>query len=271
MLVLLVAAMLGTAVQSSTIGRIIGGEECVPHSHPWQVALYYFDTFICGGILINEHWVLTAAHCKMSNIQIVLGDHNRQVHEGTEQYRYAVKICSHLDYNLTTYDNDIMLLKLNSPAIINEYVQIVTLPTELVADITNCIASGWGSTTSPQETYPDVLMCLNVTTVPATDCQEFYEDEPTISNKKSAITENMLCAGILEGGKDTCQGDSGGPLLCNSFLHGITSWGEPTCGLPNKPGVFTKVFNYINFIDDIMANEPPGICIQVARQYGRPL
>ncbi|PIO38837.1 hypothetical protein AB205_0010890, partial [Aquarana catesbeiana] len=136
-------------VESSSIGRIIGGEECVPHSEPWQAALYYFDKFICGGILINETWILTAAHCKMSNIQICLGDHNRMVHEGTEQWRHAVKMCIHPSFNSITYDNDIMLLKMNSPVVINDYVKLITLPTEPVADNTICNISGWGSTISP--------------------------------------------------------------------------------------------------------------------------
>ncbi|PIO38838.1 hypothetical protein AB205_0010890, partial [Aquarana catesbeiana] len=183
-------------VESSSIGRIIGGEECVPHSEPWQAALYYFDKFICGGILINETWILTAAHCKMSNIQICLGDHNRMVHEGTEQWRHAVKMCIHPSFNSITYDNDIMLLKMNSPVVINDYVKLITLPTEPVADNTICNISGWGSTISPGEMYTDVLMCLNVTTVPASDCQGFYEND--------SITDNMLCAGNLEGGEDSC-------------------------------------------------------------------
>ncbi|XP_040182752.1 anionic trypsin-2-like [Rana temporaria] len=262
MRVLLLAALLGTAVlfppvESSSIGRIIGGEECVPHSQPWQVALYYFDRFICGGILINENWILTAAHCKLSNIQICLGDHNRAAYEETEQWRHAVKMCNHTGYNSSTYNNDIMLLKMNSPVEINDYVKPIVLPTEPVPDNIICNISGWGSTVSPGETYSDLLMCLNVTTVPASDCRGFYEND--------LITDNMLCAGNLEGGEDSCQGDSGGPLFCDLILQGITSWGDPICGQPNKPGIYTKVFNYINWIKDIIQNEPPEICLEVSR------
>ncbi|CAI9606222.1 unnamed protein product, partial [Staurois parvus] len=233
-------------VESSSIGRIIGGEECILYSQPWQVALYYFDKFICGGILINESWVLTAAHCKMSNIQIILGDHDRQVYEGTEQYRHAVKMCSHSSYDPSTYDNDIMLLKLNSPAEVNDYVKTITLPTEPVADNSSCIISGWGTTISPGENYPSTLQCVGVETVSASACKEAYPDD--------VITDNMLCAGIQEGGKDTCQGDSGGPLVCNSQLYGVTSWGHIPCGEPNYPGIYTKVCNYLNWIQKTIAN-----------------
>ncbi|KAM9299508.1 uncharacterized protein PAF06_016588 [Gastrophryne carolinensis] len=234
-------------VKAYSIDRIIGGEECEPNSQPWQVALFHFEIFICGGILIDPNWVLTAAHCWATNINIRLGVHNVRVYKGLEQFRYAVKMCRHPNYNLTTYDNDIMLIKLDSPAEINDYVMPITLPTEQVEDHFVCTVSGWGSTTSPEETYPDVLQCLNITIIPHPDCQLYYEGE--------IITDNMLCAGDLEGGMDTCQGDSGGPLACDSILQGITSWGDPICGQPNQPGIFTKVLNYISWIQDIMENE----------------
>ncbi|XP_068098427.1 trypsin-like [Hyperolius riggenbachi] len=257
LVVLVVAALLGTAVEASSIGRIIGGEECEPYSQPWQAALYYFEKFACGGILIRQNWLLTAAHCKTSNIQIRLGEHNLQVYEGTEQFTYAVKMCSHPNYNSRTNDNDIMLLKLASPATVNDYVQTIDLPAEPVEDNTNCTISGWGSTTSPEETYSDVLLCLNITTVPHLDCQQYYEDDP--------ITDNMICAGVLEGGKDSCQGDSGGPLVCNGVLQGITSWGDLICAQPNKPGVYTKLINYIDWINNIIENEPTEVCQGMSR------
>ncbi|CAN2391629.1 Belongs to the peptidase S1 family, partial [Pristimantis euphronides] len=253
-------------VKAYSIERIIGGEECAPHSQPWQVALYFFDIFICGGVLINEFWVLTAAHCNATHIQVRLGEHNLNVVEGTEQLNHAVKICPHTDYSMTSSNNDIMLLKLESPAILNDYVNTIPLTTELVEDYVNCLISGWGTITSPEETYPDLLICLNVTTFPDADCHQFYEGEN--------ITENMFCAGVLEGGKDSCQrrpgnnrtlfpliqGDSGGPLVCGSQLHGIISWGEPVCAQENKPGVYTKVFNYLSWINNVMETEDPSLC-----------
>ncbi|KAM3923121.1 trypsin-like [Leptodactylus fuscus] len=250
MVLLLLAVLLGSAVKSQSFERIIGGEECVPHSVPWQVAIYFFDKFMCGGTLINEYWVLTAAHCYFTNIQIRLGVHNRIESEGTEQFTYAEKICPHKDFNTRTYDNDIMLLKLASPAILNEYVQIIPLcSTESLEEGTNGLISGWGSTTSPEDTYPDVLMCLNVTTFSDDSCRQFYED--------GSITDNMFCAGDLEGGKDSCQGDSGGPLVCGSELCGIISWGDPVCAQPNKPGVYTKVYNYLEWISHVIETEDP--------------
>ncbi|OCT73578.1 anionic trypsin-2 [Xenopus laevis] len=248
-LLLLVAILLGSAVQTKTFDRIIGGEECVPHSQPWQVALYYFSDYICGGILIDEWWVLTAAHCNQSNLQVLLGAHNRTKPTDHKQYTYAVKICPRCDFDPVTYNNDIMLLKLASKANINCHVKTIQLASDLVEDNTECLASGWGTITSPEENYPDKLQCVNLSTVSNSECQACYPEDD--------ITENMLCAGNMAGGKDTCKGDSGGPLVCNGELHGITSWGHYICGLPDKPAVFTKVFNYIDWISDIMQNENP--------------
>ncbi|KAM4650813.1 trypsin-like isoform 2-T2 [Discoglossus pictus] len=241
-------------VWAENTGRIIGGSECIPHSKPWQVALYNYDQFICGGVLIHENWVLTAAHCYSSNIQIRLGAHSRTSSDGV-QFNFAEKICHHCEFDYRTYDNDIMLLKLATPAIFNEYVQLILLPSVLVAEGTSCSISGWGSTTSPTETYPDVLQCANVTIVSQSCCQEKNPDE--------LITDNMLCAGVREGGIDTCQGDSGGPLECDSVLQGITSWGDIPCAQPCKPAIYTKVINYIDWINNIILNEEEACTCQL--------
>uniref|UniRef100_A0A8C5QCT2 Peptidase S1 domain-containing protein n=1 Tax=Leptobrachium leishanense TaxID=445787 RepID=A0A8C5QCT2_9ANUR len=247
MIFVLVAALLGSAVTGQNIDRIVGGEECEPTSHPWQVALFYFDAFFCGGVLINECWALTAAHCNMTNIQVRLGAHNILIPGEYDQYTFAEDRFPHPDFNETTYDNDIMLLKLASPAVIGQYVQSILLPGVEVEEGTSCTTSGWGTTTSPMETYPDVLQCVNVMTM--SDCQQYYPED--------IITDNMLCAGILEGGRDACQGDSGGPLICDLVLHGITSWGHRPCAELNKPGIYTKVTRYMEWISQTIEAYSP--------------
>ncbi|XP_066462593.1 trypsin-like [Eleutherodactylus coqui] len=244
MSLLLVAALLGAVVDGRSYDRIIGGFECVPHSQPWQVSLYYFDEFICGGVLIKENWVLTAAHCKQPSLQIRLGEHNIEEYKGTEQFTYADKICPHSGFNARTYDNDIMLLKLPSPVTLDENVQTIELHCPLPPPGTSCLASGWGSTSSPEQTYPAALQCVNLEMIADDICKKAYTGE---------ITDNMFCAGVMEGWKDTCQGDSGGPLVCNSKLSGITSWGNIPCAQPNLPGVYTRLCNYLDWIRDTIA------------------
>ncbi|XP_053546009.1 trypsin [Bombina bombina] len=251
MYLLLVLALLSSTVQGRFSDRILGGKDCPVHSQPWQASILYFDQHVCGGILIDTNWVLTAAHCELPSLQIRLGDHNLNVYEGTEQFTYADKICPHRGFSRITFDHDIMLLKLPSSVNLNAYVQLIPLGCPAPDPGTNCIVSGWGTLTSPEETYPDVLQCVNVTTVSGSQCQESYPSDN--------ITDNMLCAGVMEGGKDTCQGDSGGPLVCGSELHGITSWGNTPCGEPNKPGIYTKVCNYLSWIQETIST---GDCVQ---------
>ncbi|XP_072282369.1 trypsin-like [Pyxicephalus adspersus] len=240
MFLLLLAVLLATAVNGSTYNRIIGGYECTASSQPWQATLQYFDDHACGGVLIHKQWVLTAAHCKLPSINIQLGDHNIQNFEGSEQFTYADKICPHPDFNPVTYDNDIMLLKLPQPVTLNEYVKTIPIGCTALPDDTSCLVSGWGTTTSPEANYPTNLQCVEVKTVPPAACKEAYPNDE--------ITDNMLCAGVQEGGKDSCQGDSGGPLVCDGKLYGITSWGHIPCAEPNHPGIYTKVCNYLTWI-----------------------
>ncbi|XP_029432179.1 trypsin-like [Rhinatrema bivittatum] len=221
--------------------RIIGGYEPVAHSQPWLASLYYFDEHVCGGTLITTNWVLTAAHCKLSHLQIRLGEHNIHHPEGTEQFLYAAEMFPHQDFNPATYVNDIMLLKLNAPAVLNDYVKPLLLPTLYPPVNKHCLVCGWGTTTSPEETFPDTLQCVNVTITCHDYCQEAYAED--------TITNNMLCAGVPEGGKDSCQGDSGGPLVCDGEIQGIVSWGHHPCAFPGKPGIYTKVYQYLEWID----------------------
>ncbi|XP_076850504.1 trypsin-3-like [Brachyhypopomus gauderio] len=221
--------------------KIVGGYQCTKNSVPYQVSLnagYHF----CGGSLISSLWVVSAAHCYKSRIEVRLGEHNIEVSEGTEQFISSAKVIRHPGYNSGNLDNDIMLIKLSKAATINSYVRTVALPTSCAAAGTTCLISGWGNTSPSGSNYPDNLMCLQAPILSDSSCSNSYPFQ---------ITANMFCAGFLEGGKDSCQGDSGGPVVCNNQLQGIVSWGAG-CAQRNKPGVYTKVCNYKNWISDTM-------------------
>ncbi|XP_078723606.1 uncharacterized protein LOC144941055 [Lampetra fluviatilis] len=241
---LIFALLVGTAAAAPYMyeDHIVGGSECAAHSQPWQVSLnngYHF----CGGSLISSEWVVSAAHCYQtaSSISVRIGEHNIFVSEGTEQKIQASKVISHPQFNSVTYDNDIMLIKLSTPATLNQYAQAIPLPSSCVDTGVMCTISGWG------ETYtivgsPDVLMCFQAPVLSDISCRNSYPGD---------ITNNMICLGYLEGGKDSCQGDSGGPVVCNGQLQGIVSWGR-NCARPNYPGVYTKVCNYNSWIASSM-------------------
>ncbi|XP_067245921.1 trypsin-2-like [Chanodichthys erythropterus] len=237
-----VFTLLAAAVVCSTGDEIIGGYECPPHSQPWQVYLIA-GRKLCGGSLINERWVVSAAHCKFlrSHLNIHLGKHNKSVNEATEQKIGAEKMIRHLEYNDQPFNNDIMLIKLRKPAIINKYVKPIPLTTSCSSAGEQCLVSGWGKT-GVGSAYS--LQCLKLPVLSKKQCKGAYG---------TSITENMFCAGFMEGGKDSCQGDSGGPLVCNGKLSGVVSFGKG-CARPGFPGVYTEVCRYTDWIKDIIAN-----------------
>uniref|UniRef100_A0A672UWG5 Peptidase S1 domain-containing protein n=1 Tax=Strigops habroptila TaxID=2489341 RepID=A0A672UWG5_STRHB len=215
--------------------RIIGGEEAVPYSWPWQVSVQISDEHICGGAVLAKEWVVTAAHLLGSFI-----DHERSVKQ------YII----HPSFNKTTMDSDIALLQLAEPLEFNRYVRPVCLPAEeeAVQPSSVCVVTGWGAHEEGIEKGRK-LHQLEVPILVLDTCQSYYVNLP------SKVTRKMICAGFpLEDGKDSCTGDSGGPLVCPSednsgfyTLHGITSWGLG-CGRKSYPGVYTNVGVFVDWI-----------------------
>ncbi|MBN3313781.1 TRY3 protein, partial [Atractosteus spatula] len=245
MKLLVLLALFGAAVATPVDDddKIVGGYECRKNSAPYQVSLnagYHF----CGGSLVNAQWVVSAAHCYKSRIQVRLGEHNLAVNEGTEQVISSSRVIRHPSFNSNTLNNDIMLIKLERAATLNSYVNTVALPTSCAGAGTQCLISGWGNTLSSGSNYPDRLQCLNAPILSSSACSSAYPGQ---------ITSNMFCAGFLEGGKDSCQGDSGGPVVCSGQLQGVVSWGYG-CAQRNKPGVYAKVCNYVSWIRSTMSS-----------------
>uniref|UniRef100_A0A8C0JC38 Peptidase S1 domain-containing protein n=1 Tax=Chelonoidis abingdonii TaxID=106734 RepID=A0A8C0JC38_CHEAB len=170
-------ATLAGAVPPYTQGhRIVGGRNCLFGSRPYQVALLRNGHIYCGGSLIAPKWVLTAAHCKQ-----IRRIHNFFMHPG---------------YNLRPHDNDFMLLELDKPALLNSYVNTINLATCCPSPGTRCSVSGWGTIKSPQRQFPAIMQCADLYSVSQARCQASYSGR---------ITENMLCAGVEQGGIGTCQ------------------------------------------------------------------
>ncbi|XP_043935333.1 trypsin-like [Protopterus annectens] len=177
--------------------RIIGGYECIPHSLPWQVSLYSnTGGHVCGGSLLSANWVISAAHCSLPSLQIRIGKHNIETVEEGEQNIRAAKQIIHPNYDKWGLENDLMMIKLASPAVLSESAQPIALPSTCVSVGTECLVSGWGTTISPGESYPPLLQCLNITILEDSNCDAAYPGE---------YTDNMLCAGFVEAGKDSCK------------------------------------------------------------------
>ncbi|XP_044533408.1 trypsin-like [Gracilinanus agilis] len=231
------------AFSNKNYEKIIGGNDCEKNSVPYQVYVRAANT-VCGGSLINAQWVLSAAHCYQSKFQMILGAHALNVLEGNEQIINSTKVIRHPSYQEGNPDHDIMLIKLQKAATLNSHVAKISLPTSCVTAGTDCLISGWGIYQISDSKYSSILQCLYAPVLSEKICHIAYP---------GMITENMICLGFMEGKKDTCQGDSGGPVVCEDQLQGIVSWGLG-CAKKGKPGVYTKVCNYVDWIKKTIAD-----------------
>ncbi|XP_053123573.1 thrombin-like enzyme elegaxobin-1 [Hemicordylus capensis] len=226
--------------------RIIGGEECSVDKHPWLSLMFLRDMPMCSAVLLNQDWVITAAHCYTSeNIEIWLGVHSKEVSTGYEQIRNN-KNCCFNTRSQTALPPDIMLIQLSSSVDFNEYVTPLALPTSCPSAGAKCEVMGWGSNTAPQVTYPDVPYCTSVKITSDEKCQAAYP---------GGVNENMVCAGDKEESKGACKGDSGGPLICNGTLQGIVSFGNGPCTEPSHPAVYTSVCKNLGWIKTVLAGD----------------
>nr|XP_009860268.1 trypsin-like [Ciona intestinalis] len=227
--------------------KIIGGISAVPHSAPHIVHLDKPNLF-CGGSLIEQEWVISAAHCytNPSYFTVVLGDHDLSTDEGTEQIIKPSKVFVHPRYDPRTKGYDVMLIKLTTPAVLNQYVKTAPLPAAYSqpVDESTCQVCGWGNTQVSGNVYPKVLQCVNLPVVPTSSCND-------VTSYNGLITDSMFCIGYMDGGKDGCDGDSGGPAICDGVLAGVVSWGYG-CAYPNFPGVYAKVSWTVDWLQAIM-------------------
>nr|KAF6274903.1 kallikrein related peptidase 13 [Myotis myotis] len=238
---------------NGTNGFLPGGYTCPPHSQPWQAALLVQGRLLCGAVLVHPRWVLTAAHCLKDGYRVSLGKHTLEHEEAGEQVRDVARSIPHPLYRSSpthlNHDHDIMLLELQSPVRLSSHIRVLPLShSDCLPAGTCCRVSGWGTTISPRVSFPQALQCANIQLRSDEECRQAYPGR---------ITRNMVCAGSPEGGKDSCEGDSGGPLVCNGRLHGIISWGDFPCGQPNRPGVYTRVSQYISWIQATIRGQRP--------------
>jgi secreted trypsin-like serine protease len=229
-------------------GMIVGGRQAAPGRWPFQVGLLLasitdnFKAQFCGGTIVDEEFILTAAHCATiltaDKLHILTGTQSL-ARGGRRREVRAIKV--HPKYNAHTFDFDVAIVQLKNkiPDLgPGDKAKILTRADEaqLAPNGMTTFVTGWGDTGNG---FPTNLRQVSVPIVGRIICNgpKSYDGE---------VTARMLCAGLREGGRDSCQGDSGGPLLVRNDVGrfvmqaGITSWGEG-CALPDFYGVYSRV------------------------------
>ncbi|XP_036141381.1 trypsin-1-like [Monomorium pharaonis] len=242
--------------------QVVGGNEAPVGGYPFIVSLQLFSDHFCAGSILNERWIVTAAHCvdavSPSLITVKAGKHNVNARENTEQEVSVVRGIIHENYGGGVGPYDIGLLQLASPLKFNDRVKPINLPARGSDPGKNekGLLSGWGSTsTSRVPVYPDKLQHVEVDYVDRATCHKAVLD----LTGSSPVHETNVCSGPLTGGISACSGDSGGPLISvrpgqGPELTGIVSWGIIPCGTKGAPSVYARVSLFIDWINQKTGN-----------------
>lgn len=222
--------------------EIINGKIVPDGMMPYMASVQKNRNHVCGGFLISEDFVVTAAHCDKSEpTSVVIGTRTLKKVDDTTM-RYNVTRCRHPDYHNVTSGNDIMLLKLSKKVKLNNKVKLIPIPKgEMkLKDKTKCRVAGWGFTTARGK-ISNVLKVAEVYLTNLKECKSTW---------KSLRTNKVICAGGDKTKAGFCKGDSGGPLVCGRTATGIVSF-NMECD-PNAPNVYTDVSKYLSWIKKIV-------------------
>ncbi|XP_023252026.1 coagulation factor VII-like [Seriola lalandi dorsalis] len=235
--------------------RIVGGVLEKPGGSPWQVLIHRSDGYgFCGGTLVSDRWVVSAAHCfEESADHVTIGNYDKRRPDQGEQLIKIQRVFVHPHFHSFTFDSDIALVYLAQPVLRGPTAVPACLPDAhlskyLLKEDNRGVVTGWGLTRFMGRSSR-FLRKVALPVVSYKDCT---------ASTEQVITDNMFCAGYLETSMDACSGDSGGPFMVSYrgtwFLTGIISWGEK-CAAKGKYGVYTRLGNFLNWIRDTMERQ----------------
>ncbi|XP_010794620.1 chymotrypsin-like elastase family member 2A isoform X2 [Notothenia coriiceps] len=234
-----------TSLGQNDGSKIIKGTIAPDDKYEFLVSLQKNEKHLCGGFLISEDFVVTAAHCSPEFSEpdrVVVGTHNL-LKVGDENVRYIEKRYKHESYNQVSGGNDIMLLKLKKKVAGNKK-QIIAIPSSNMHIQENkiCHVAGWGETETGGGVV-DRLMEVDVSVINLNTCSKSW----------GGIPPDVICAGGYGSDKGFCQGDSGGPLVCDGIAVGVVSYNyNRICDYPDKPNVYTEISKYLVWIKSII-------------------
>ncbi|XP_032650215.1 mast cell protease 3-like isoform X1 [Chelonoidis abingdonii] len=253
MQLLLLFPMIFPLPPRSQAGEIIGGQEARPHSRPYMAFVKIQregkGENMCGGFLIREDVVVTAAHCNcnLGNISVLLGAHNFEIDELGTQTIWVRRRIPHPEFNNEKFENDIMLLQLRDKAELTQTVGTILLSQKKVKKGAVCSVAGWGQTSIKTNAKPSPTL---------------QEVELTVMGKRMCLSQpilhyvpsRMLCVGDPQERKAPFLGDSGSPLVCDGKAQGIVSHGT---GDWSTPSVFTRLSKYVCWIKNTLHKLKP--------------
>lgn len=246
--------------------RIANGKVAEVFEFPWMALLRGFDgTFHCGGSLIAERYVLTAAHCGFIQVWSVrLGETDLSQDVDCNQYPGEEEDCAdppqdipvdkflRRKYSASQKKNDIALVRLKYAAQLSDSVRPICLPLPEIAVKSlprKMTVSGWGYTELANK-ISDQLRYAHIPIVGLTECNQTLRRLNTVWS----VDQSQVCAGADDDKADNCHGDSGGPLQyfgrTGFVIYGIVSYGVASCGTEAEPGIYTKVSHYLDWIID---------------------
>uniref|UniRef100_A0A182KEY2 Peptidase S1 domain-containing protein n=1 Tax=Anopheles christyi TaxID=43041 RepID=A0A182KEY2_9DIPT len=247
---------------SNVVELIVGGEAAKYGEFPHHALLGYPRedgsperySFSCGGSLISDRFILTAAHCfSYGDPEIVrLGEYDLTVDSTTQLDFGIAEIKRHPEYRNARSYHDVALVRLNETVLFSKVIRPACLWTSPVLNVSRFVATGFGKQEEGGTELSTKMMKVQLDLFPSSDCGELFRDNRKF---RDGINAGQLCVGSLIGGKDTCQGDSGGPLQtiteprsCIYNIVGVTSTGA-ACGVGNSKAIYSNVAHYLDWIE----------------------
>ncbi|XP_028178229.1 uncharacterized protein LOC114365766 isoform X2 [Ostrinia furnacalis] len=242
--------------------RVVGGAGAAAGAWPWQAALYRDGDFQCGATLISPQWLISASHCFYQATEAHWVARLGALRRGAwprgpwERVARVRQVLLHPRYAPRGFRNDIAMLRID-PIALHARLRPACLPPSRAQPPAghHCTVVGWGQLYEHERVFPDTLQEVELPVISTAECRRRTRLLPLYR-----VTEDMFCAGYERGGRDACLGDSGGPLMCQEqdrwYIYGVTSNGYG-CARANRPGVYTKVSNYIEWIDSVIAAHTP--------------
>jgi len=245
MLTLLVlSVLLATPALAARLPYIVNGEDAKVGAWPWQASFQAGGAHFCGGAIISDQWILTAAHCVVlgpKKFNVVLGLHDQKGRFGQPEVYQTKKVISHANFDMEAHFilNDIALVKLAEKINFdNKRVAIIPMAEEDGPDFagTDCFLTGWGRMSGFANGIAETLQQVKTTGLKRAKCGSLWR------SWGFKIMDSHLC--FYNGKASACQGDSGGPAVCKQngswVLAGVTSGGSPVCNV-KKPSIYTRV------------------------------